>query len=101
MHMRVKGPMDLVNKKSELRKSVTNICKEQKLSLHINLLLMFGLGEKFNHGILVYMLLAFFLVENNIIENICKIIRMILMSMYFFETVAFLQYLQTLLLYKS
>ena len=31
MHMRVKGPMDLVNKKSELRKSVTNICKEQKL----------------------------------------------------------------------
>ena len=34
------------------------------------LLLMFGLGEKLNQGILVCMLVSLFSVENNVIEII-------------------------------
>ena len=41
----------------------------ETLRLHVNLLLMFGFGEKFSQGILVCMLLSLFSVENNIIGN--------------------------------
>ena len=44
----------------------------ETLRLHVNLLLMFGLGEKFRLGVLVYMLLSLFSVENNVIKNIWK-----------------------------
>ena len=40
------------------------------LRLHVNLLLMFGLGKKFSQGILECMLLSLFSVENNVIENV-------------------------------
>ena len=42
----------------------------EMLRLHVNLLLMFGLGKKFSQGILDCMLLSLFSVENNVIENV-------------------------------
>ena len=56
------------------------------LRLHVNLLLIFGLGHKFNHGVLVCTLLSLFLVENKVIENILKILRINLM-LFFDRTV--------------
>lgn len=49
-------------------KSLRLRCIEM-LRLHVNLLSMFGLREKFDHGILVSILLLLFSVENHAIEN--------------------------------
>ena len=73
----------------------------EMLHIHVNLLLMFGLGENSSQGVLVCMLLSLFSVDNNVIENIWKRKFTNLMSMHFFSTAVFLQYLQTCLFYKS
>ena len=65
-------------------KSLRLRCIEM-LRLHVNLLSMVGLREKFDHGILLSILLLLFSVENHAIENKWKKIRMDLMSMHFFR----------------
>ena len=49
-------------------KSLRLRCIEM-LRLHVNLLSMVGLREKFDHGILLSILLLLFSVENHAIEN--------------------------------
>ena len=73
----------------------------EMLRIHVNLLLKFGLEANFSQGVLVCMLLSLFSVDNNVIENIWKRKFTNLMSMHFFSTAVFLQYLQTCLFYKS
>ena len=59
------------------------------LRLHVKLLLMFELGEKFNQGILVCILLSLYALKNNVIEKIWKRKVMNLMNMHFFLIAVF------------
>ena len=61
----------------------------EMLRIHVNLLLMLGLGENFSQGILVLMLLSLFSVDKNVVENIWKRKFTNLMSMHFFRQQCF------------